>query len=153
MVAVERRRDDVEQRLRTGTWSRRLARQIADEYGITVRQVYRDREAVLDAWSRNLGAEDRHLHAARLLEEVRALRAASASKGLGESDGSMLRCAVQLLNLEADLLRLRDPVTIDVRMRNDEPEALAREVVSLLPFVSEVLDLELPVIDIDPGED
>ena len=155
MVAVERRRDDVEQRLRTGTWSRRMARQLADEYGITVRQVYRDREAVLEAWGRNLGAEDRHLNAARLLEEVRALRAASASKGLSESDSGMLKCAVQLLNLEADLLRLREPVTIDVRMTKDEPEALAREVVSLLPFVSEILDLEIevPVIDVTPEPD
>ena len=129
-----------------------MARQLADEYGITVRQVYRDREAVLEAWGRNLGAEDRHLNAARLLEEVRALRAASASKGLSESDSGMLKCAVQLLNLEADLLRLREPVTIDVRMTKDEPEALAREVVSLLPFVSEILDLEIevPVIDVTP---
>lgn len=132
-----------------------MARQLADEYGITVRQVYRDREAVLEAWGRNLGAEDRHLNAARLLEEVRALRAASASKGLSESDSGMLKCAVQLLNLEADLLRLREPVTIDVRMTKDEPEALAREVVSLLPFVSEILDLEIevPVIDVTPEPD
>ena len=132
-----------------------MARQLADEYGITVRQVYRDREAVLEAGGRNLGAEDRHLNAARLLEEVRALRAASASKGLSESDSGMLKCAVQLLKLEADLLRLREPVTIDVRMTKDAPEALAREVVSLLPFVSEILDLEIevPVIDVTPEPD
>ena len=64
----------------------------------------------------------------------------------------MLKCAVQLLTLEADLLRLRDPVQIDVRMTQDEPEALAREVVALLPFGSEILDLDIavPVIDITP---
>ena len=151
-LTVERRRGALEERLRSGTWSRRVARSVADEYGITVRQVYRDREAVLDAWSRNLGAQDRQREAARLLEEVRTLRGATASQGLRESDSGMIKWAVQLLTLEADLLRLRDPVQIDVRMTQDEPEALAREVVALLPFVSEILDLDIavPVIDITP---
>ena len=142
-VTVDRRRDDIEQRLRTGSWSRRMARSLSVEYGVTVRQIYRDREAVIDAWSRNLGVEDRTREAARLLEEVRALRAATAAKGLAVADGSLLRSAVALLSLEADLLRLRDPIRLDVRMRRDEPVALAREVASLLPFVSEVLDLAL----------
>lgn len=142
-LTVSRRRDDIEQRIRTGSWSRRMARSLSVEYGVTVRQIYRDREAVIDAWSRNLGIEDRTREAARLLEEVRALRAATAAKGLAAVDGSLLRSAVALLSLEADLLRLRDPIRLDVRMSRDEPIALAREVAGLLPFVSEILDLDL----------
>ena len=143
-ITVERRRDDLEGRMRSGGWCRKMARQVADEYGIELRQVYRDRDFVLDAWARNLGHDDRRREAARLLEEVRALRSATAEKGLEHTDGSVLRCAVQLMTLEADLLRLREPMQVEVTVRQDDPETLAREVVALLPFASEILDIPIP---------
>jgi len=150
-LTVEVRRDEVEDALRSGFWSRRTARALAEKHGVLIREIYRDRAAVVEAWSRNISAENRERDAAQMLAEVRTLRAEAARQGLEQGDGSVLRCAVQLLNLEADLLRLRDPVRLDVQIKQDDPTELAKTVVELLPFVADVLDLDIPasVLDAD----
>lgn len=153
-LQVEHRRDEVEEALTSGFWSRRRARELAEKHNVLVREIYRDRAAVIEAWSRNISAENRERDAAQMLAEVRALRAEAARQGLEQCDGGVLRCAVQLLNLEADLLRLRDPVRLDLSIKQDDPTELAKTVVELLPFVNEVLDLDLPanVLDVDFSE-
>ena len=122
-----------------------MARRLADEWGVTIRQVYRDREFVLDNWGKNLASVDRQVEAARMLEEVRALRSASATKGLTESDAGLLRCAVQLMSLEVELLNLKEPTEVRVSIEESSPIDLAKDVIGLLPFVSDILGLELNI--------
>lgn len=122
-----------------------MARRLADEWGVTIRQVYRDREAVLNNWGKNLASVDRQVEAARMLEEVRALRSASATKGLTESDAGLLRCAVQLMSLEVELLNLKEPTEVRVSIEEASPIDLAKDVIGLLPFVSDILGLELNI--------
>ena len=136
------RRDAVEAVLRTGTLTRRRARELADEWGVTPRQVWRDRDVVISDWRKSLSKSDREDRAARLLEEVRALRSAAAARGLSQGDGGMVRCAVALLQLERDLLGLATPAEVVVTLAQEDPSAMAHELADVLPFVASMLGPE-----------
>lgn len=139
-AAVRRERlEAVEAVMRTGGWSQRKARELADRWGVSTRQMWRDRATVLKLWSEGLSREDRETRASRLLEESRALRVAAATRGLRDGDAAMVRCAVQLLHLERDLLGLSTPIEVAVSISQEDPAALAKEVAEVLPFVAGML--------------
>ena len=133
------RLEAVEAVMRTGGWSSRKARELGDRWGVSVRTMWNDRRTVLKLWSENLSREDRETRASRLLEESRALRVAAATRGLRDGDAAMVRCAVQLLHLERDLLGLSTPIEVAVSISQEDPAALAKEVAAVLPFVAGML--------------
>jgi len=136
---VARRHEAVEAVLRTGTLTRRKARELADEWGVTPRQVWRDRDAVVADWRAHLSRSDREERAARLLAEVRALRTAAAARGLSRGDGGLVRCAVTLLQLEKDLLGLSTPAEVVVTLAQEDPASMAQDLADVLPFVASML--------------
>jgi hypothetical protein len=136
---VALRRDSVEAVVRTGTFSRKKARELGEEWGVTPRQIWRDRDAVIADWAKGLSSADREFRAARLLEETRALRAATATRGLQKGDGSLVRCAVELLKLERDLLGLATPAEVVVKLGAEDPAGLARDLADVLPFIAGML--------------
>ena len=139
---VALRRESVEVAVRAGTLTRRKARELGERWGVKPRQIWRDRDAIVKAWAAGISSEDRAERCALLLEEVRALRAATASRGITRDDAGLVRCAVELLKLERDLLGLASPAEVVVNLGGEDPAALAAEVAAVLPFVAGVLGEE-----------
>ena len=145
---IRARLEDVESAVKTGQGSRKNVRQLAERWSVTSRQIHRDRARVLGDWTLTLSEEDRETKRAQLLSEVRTLRAATAVKALTESSGSMLKCAVNLMELELNLLGLNEPM--EVRITHDtDPFADARSVIEAIPDVAKVLGLDNPVAIIE----
>ena len=145
---VKARMEDVESAVRTGQWSRKHIRQLAEKWSVTPRQIHRDRVKVVDDWQLTLSREDREAKRAQLLSEVRTLRSVTASKALSESSGSLLRCAVSLMELELNLLGLNEPMEVIVTHDVDH-FADARSVIEALPDIAKVLGLDNPVAVIE----
>jgi hypothetical protein len=146
---VRERLDEVEAQLRTGVWTGKVQRRLAEKWNVQRRQVQHDAAKVRKLWSENLGKADRQAEAARLLEEVRALRTASAARGLTAGDASMVRVAYRLLDLEANLLGLKGPIDVRVSVAEADPLADARAVLEVLPEVAGMLGLDAEgIIDV-----
>ncbi len=141
-LQVRQRHEELEGILRTGNWSRRAARQVAERWGITEQQVYRDRETIIRQWAQELQDESPGETTAKLVQEMRAVRSAAAARALSDGDGSMLRSAVALFDLEARLSGVNKPGELTINVNRGSPEAMAREVVELLPHAAAILGIE-----------
>jgi len=140
---VNKRLEEVEGILKTGQWSRKIARQIAERWGIHLQQVYRDRKAVLLRWTEDETDQSHDEKTAKLVNEMRAVRTSASAKALNDGDGSFLRSAVSLFDIEARVLGLSKPQEFNVRVAQvADPEAMAREVVELLPHAAAILGIE-----------
>ena len=108
---VESRRQEVEAALASGQWSRQVAQALASRWAVSLRQVFRDRATVLDGWKKEHSTADTSLERARVLEEMRGVRARCVQMGLRDQGGDsrLVAQAVNLFRLEVEVLGLADP--------------------------------------------
>jgi len=146
---LEARLAEVEAVLRSGAWSMQAARQLAKRYGVTSKHVEEYRRKVLARWRADVTDQDREAHRARLLEEIRETR----RRALANGDAGSLAVTSRLLDLEARLLGLHEPVRVDVAVAvQRDPRELAREVLAAVPEACKVLGLPPPELP-DPDRD
>ena len=147
---VQERRDAVEEVLLTGRWCSSEVRRLAEIWEVTRSNIRADRVIIIESWKIDLAAVDRETQKAVLLQEIRALRSASASAGLTRGDPRMVSQAVQLIHLEATILGLDKPQPVEQgAISIADPDAIASEVLALIPFAAGILGLDGPVAVID----
>jgi len=141
---VEERRHEVESALASGQWSRQVAQGLAGRWAVSVRQILRDRAAVLEAWKKQHGECDTGLERARVLEEMRGVRARCVQVGLRDQKGDsrLVAQAVNLFRLEVEVLGLADPTRVEVDVAIGDPAQMALEVVAGLPMLGSLLGME-----------
>lgn len=141
---VADRRQEVEAALASGQWSRQVALGLAQRWAVSLRQVQRDRAAVLVAWKAEHAEADTQLEQARVLEEMRGVRARCVQMGLREQggDSKLVAQAVNLFRLEVEVLGLADPQKVEVGVAISDPATMALEVVSGLPMLGALLGME-----------
>jgi hypothetical protein len=101
---------------------------------------------VLVAWKAEHADGDTQLEQARVLEEMRGVRARCVQMGLREQGGDsrLVAQAVNLFRLEVEVLGLADPqrVEVGVGVAISDPATMALEVVSGLPMLGALLGME-----------
>ena len=141
---VESRRQEVEAALASGQWSRQVAQALASRWAVSLRQVFRDRATVLDGWKKEHSTADTSLERARVLEEMRGVRARCVQMGLRDQGGDsrLVAQAVNLFRLEVEVLGLSDPTRVEVDLGITDPAQMALEVIAGLPMLGNLLGLE-----------
>tara|TARA_R110002020_G_scaffold102600_12_gene240807 strand:- start:220 stop:717 length:498 start_codon:yes stop_codon:yes gene_type:complete len=141
---VEARKAEVESALASGQWSRQIAAGLAARWAVSQRQIMRDKATVMEAWKRQHGEADHTLEQARIIEEMRGVRARCVQAGLREGNGDprLVSQAVNLFRLEVEVLGLADPTRVEIGVTTADPAQLALEVLSGLPMLGEMLGLE-----------
>jgi hypothetical protein len=136
-AAVSVRRAAVEAQVLTGRWSAHVCLDLAERFGVTGRQIHRDRARVLEM----IRADPPESPADRRpvwLAELRTYRAELAARSLTEP--RLAADVVRLFALEADVLGLAAPVALDITLHAD-PRDMAREMIAGIPDALEILGL------------
>ena len=137
------RRQEVETALSSGQWSRQVAAGLAERWAVSIRQIFRDRASVLEAWKKEHAGCDVGLERARILEEMRGVRARCVQMGLkDDSDSKLIAQVVNLFRLEVEVLGLADPARIEVDVAIGDPAQMAAEVVAGLPMLGSLLGMK-----------
>jgi len=97
----------------SGIWSTRTARRLAERHEVTERQIWRDREHVLEETQRAIEYDDRRKAKTDLLMKCRTLYQQAVRHG-------KLITATKLLSFEANVMGAFEPVQVQVTHQVDE---------------------------------
>lgn len=138
---VDARRADVERAMARGEFTRRHRRELAARWGVSDRQILRDRDAVVQDWEDGRRGVPRERERVRILEQSQEV----FREALNLGDARALQVAHQCLDFQAEVLGVKAPVQVDVNVAAN-PAGVALEVVSLLDDVAALVGVPVAAL-------
>jgi len=80
---VEARLDAVEFKMLSGSWTRKVCRELSEHWNVTPRQIERDRASIMESWRRSFEGTDRTTKRAEALAQLEAFLGACAQVAIG----------------------------------------------------------------------